>query len=146
MFFGQYHTSLNDQGQLALPAHFRQALTGGAIVTQGFDRNLLVLPVEAFQGIFQRIKTVNLANPSARLLLRMFLGSASEAALDEGGNISIPENLREFANLDESEVVMVGQGDYCEVWAPALWHKQEIRLQDAEANAERFVLLDVVVS
>jgi MraZ protein len=146
MLFGQFRTSFDNQGRLTLPDHFRELLSVGAVLTQGFDRNLLVLPRESFQDLYQRIRTMNLADPSARLLLRMILGTACEVETDKSGRVTVPENLREFAGLDGSEAVLVGQGDFLEIWAPALWRKQEIRLQDAEANAERFIQLNVAAS
>jgi MraZ protein len=144
MFIGQYHHAINDKSRLTIPAGFRELLLGGAFVTQGFDRNLWVLTAEAFQEIYQRVMAMNLADPLARLLLRMILGTASELEMDEAGCILVPQNLREYANLD-GEAILVGQGDYFEVWAPAHWHEQEAQLQDAEANAQRFVMLNLAV-
>jgi MraZ protein len=142
MFLGQYHCSLDDRSLLTIPPHFRDVLSPGAFVTQGFDRNIMVLTIEAFQEIYQRVVAMNIADPLARLLLRMILGNASEVEMDESGHIIVPKNLGDFANL-ENEAVLVGLGDYFEIWAPAVWHKQEIRLQDAEANADRFAVLEV---
>ena len=144
MFIGQYHYAINDESRLTIPAGFRERLSGGAFVTQGFDRNLWVLTAQAFQEIYRRVTAMNLADPLARLLLRMILGAASELDMDQAGSILIPQNLRAFANLN-GEAVLVGQGDYFEVWSPALWHEQETQLQDAETNAQRFVMLDLAV-
>jgi len=144
MFIGQYHQVINDRNCLTIPESYRDLLSGGAFITQGFDRNLWVLTAEAFQEIYQRVTAMNLADPLARLLLRMILGAASELEMDEAGRILIPQSLREFANLN-GEAVLVGQGDYFEVWAPVHWHVQEAQLQDAEANAQRFVMLNLAV-
>jgi DNA-binding transcriptional regulator/RsmH inhibitor MraZ len=54
----------------------------------------------------------------------------------------IPQNLASFAGL-EKDIVLVGQGDYFEVWAPAPWEKQSTKLLDADANTERFAQLDL---
>jgi len=56
--------------------------------------------------------------------------------------VVLPGPLREFANL-AGEAVLIGLGDYFEVWAPALWSQQEANLQDAEANGMRFATLDL---
>jgi len=144
MFIGQYHYAITEESRLTIPAGFRERLTGGAFVTQGFDRNLWVLTAQAFQEIYRRVTAMNLADPLARLLLRMILGAASELEMDEAGSMLVPQHLREFANLN-GEAVLVGQGDYFEVWSPAHWHEQETQLQDAETNAQRFVMLDLAV-
>jgi MraZ protein len=142
LFLGQYRYPLNGQSRVMVPASFRDLLSGGAFTTQGFERNILVLTTQVFDEIYQRMAAMNLADPHARLLLRMILGSASQLEMDETGRILIPQNLREFAELD-NEAILVGQGDYFEIWAPAQWNKQEIRLRDAETNAERFATLDL---
>ena len=142
MFLGQHHSPIDDHNRLAVPARFRDQLAQGAYVTQGFDRSLLVLSAEAFQAICARFTGLNIADPLARLLQRMILGSASPLELDADGRFVLPQELRAFAGL-EAEAVLVGQGKYFEVWTPAMWQAQELRLQDAEANAERFAGLVV---
>lgn len=125
-----------------IPPRFREMLADGAFVTQGFDRNLVILTPRAFQEICQTIMALNVADPMARFLLRMILGNAVELQLDEDGRIVLPHSLREFAQLVE-EAVLVGLGDYFEVWAPTQWSQQEVHLQDAETNSVRFAALDL---
>ena len=48
----------------------------------------------------------------------------------------------EYANL-ESNVVVVGQGDYVEVWSSDLWQQQQIEIQDSKANAQRFAAFNI---
>jgi MraZ protein len=88
---------------------------------------------------------MNMADPMARLLSRVTLGTASELEVDGNGCFPISQELREFAGLDD-EAVLVGQGLYFELWSPALWETQKLRLQDAEANAGRFAALDLTVA
>ena len=137
MFFGQHPSSFDADNRLTVPIRFRDSLSRGAFVTQGFDRNLLVLTAEAFQTLVARFTAMNIADPLARMLLRMILGSASEVQVDSSGAILIPQSLRDFAGL-EGEAVLVGQGQYLEIWTPAQWQQQTQRLQDAQANADRF--------
>jgi MraZ protein len=142
MFLGQHAHSLDDDHYLTVPAAFREAMTGGAYVTQGFERNLVILTEKAFQELYQRVVAMNIANPLARLLLRMILGSATRLESDQAGRILLPESLVMFAGL-EKKVVLVGQGDYFEIWAPGLWDKQSSDLHDTQANTERFAVLDL---
>ncbi len=142
MFLGQHQQPFDSNARLAVPAQFRDQLARGAYITQGFDRNLLVLTADSFQALVERFTAMNIADPLARLLLRMILGTASELEIDETGHFLVPQKLRDFAGL-ENEAILIGQGKYIEVWSPALWQKQEIRLQDAEANADRFAGLVV---
>jgi MraZ protein len=122
-----------------MPSAFKAELTGGAYMTQGFDRNLQVLTAGAFQELYRRTAALNTADPLARLLLRLFLGSAVEVPQPRT-NVAIPDNLKEYAGLQQN-VLLIGQGDYFEIWSPDLWSEQESQLRDAEANASRFATL-----
>ena len=73
MFLGQFQHNLDDKGRLMIPASFRQTLEGGAFITQGFDRCLMVMTPEYFQEVYQNIISMNLTDPSARMLRRLML-------------------------------------------------------------------------
>ena len=142
MFLGKFPRTLDAKSRFSVPSDFRGSLAGRAFVTQGFDRNLQVLTNDAFQEIYRTVVALNIANPLARLLLRLVLGTAHELGIDANGQMAIPEELKEFANLDH-EVFLIGQGEYFEIWSPELWDKQEAQIRDAEANAGRFAALTV---
>jgi len=142
MFLNQYQHSFDDKGRLTIPAKFRQLPEDGAYVVQGLDRNLMVLPPEGFQILYDRIMGLSLTEPSARLLRRAILGTALHVNLDGAGRILLTPKLREYAGL-KNEVVFVGQGDYFEIWSPELWQEQEVQVNDAALNAQRFAALDI---
>ena len=142
MFLGLHNYFLDDDHYLTTPASFREVMAEGAYVTQGFERNLVIMTEKAFQELYERVVAMNIANPLARLLLRLILGNATRLETDQAGRILLPNNLIMFAGL-EKKVVLVGQGDYFEVWAPSLWDKQADDLQNTEANTERFAVLDL---
>ena len=142
MFLNQYHHSFDDKGRLTIPVKFRDLPEDGAVVINGLDRNLMVLPSDAFKKLYERVMATNLADPSARLLRRIILGNALPVVPDGAGRILLTPNLREYAEL-KNEVVFVGQGDYFEIWSPDQWKAQEVQVNDAETNAQRFVALDL---
>ncbi len=142
MFLGRYPCALSNKNRFPVPAAFRQDLAGGGYVTQGFERNLQVLTTHAFQEVSQHAMSLNMADPLARQLLRLILGTAHALETDDQGYLTIPDGLRVFAGLKQ-EAVLVGQGAYFEIWAPELWTAQEAELGDAESNARRFAALTV---
>jgi MraZ protein len=142
MFLNQYQHSFDDKGRLTIPAKFRELPEEGAVVVQGLDRNLMVLPPEVFKVLYDRLMAMNLTDPTARLLRRIILGNALKVVPDGAGRILISPNLREYAGLKEG-VVFVGQGDYFEIWSPDLWQEQEAQVNDAALNAERFSTLNL---
>jgi MraZ protein len=142
MFLGQYRHTLDNKGRLTIPARFRDALSDGAYITQGFDRNLRVLTVQAFERIYQGADRLSSTDPVARQLRRLIFASANLVEPDKVGRILIPHFLRDVAGLVD-EAVVVGVGDSIEIWSPENWEKQVSLLQDADANAERFTALDL---
>lgn len=137
MFLGKHFCTLDKQNRLMLPGMFREQLSGDLYITQGFDRNLMFLTTTAFQDIYEGVRSLNIADPLVRLLFRMILGSAFEGRADQKGSIEIPGGLQNYATLGE-QVLLIGQGNYFEIWSPDLWKKQEDQLADADANASRF--------
>lgn len=137
MFFGKSTLPLSENYQLTLPSNYRDAMSNTAYLTQGFDRNLFLLSQKAFSAIYSHVTATSISDPLARLLSRLFLGGAAEIAIDGLGQIKLPSNLCEYAGLGK-EIIIVGQGEYLEIWSPALWQKQMDILNDFDANTHRF--------
>ncbi len=146
MFLGNFQHNLDDKGRLMIPARFREMLEGGAYITQGFDKCLMVLTEDYFKQVYERIEAMNLADPTARLLRRLILSNAYPVEADKVGRILVPQNLRAFLGIateGSGELTVAGQGEYFEVWTPALWDEQMAELQKTEANNARFSTLDL---
>ncbi len=142
MFLGQYQHSIDEKGRLMIPARYRELLAGGAFITQGFDKCLMVMTEDYFKVVYERINAMNLADPTARLLRRLILSNAYSVEVDKVGRILVPGNLRQVISL-ESESIIAGQGEYFEVWTPAEWAAQMTQISDTEANNQRFSTLDL---
>jgi MraZ protein len=137
ILLGQYIIPINNQGQLSLPPKISAALHPHAFLTQGFDRNLLLMSSESFERIYSFIKNTSISDPLARLLVRLFLANAVELNIDDSGLIQIPSNLRELIGASD-KMVVVGQGDYFEIWSPLSWDEQTKSIGDFQANVSRF--------
>jgi MraZ protein len=142
MFLGHFQHSLDEKGRLMIPARFREPLEGGAYITQGFDRCLMVMTDAYFTQVYQRVNAMNLADPSARLMRRLIFSNAYPVEVDKVGRILVPQNMRQFIGLD-AEAILAGQGEYFEVWTPAAWSEQMAQIQDTVANNQRFAALDL---
>jgi MraZ protein len=144
MLLGQYRLFLDDDHQLVLPEAFRGQFEAGAYITRGFEQNLLIMSEKEFQAIYTRVAGLNIADPLARLLHRLILANACKLEPGANGRMRLPQDLLVFAGL-EKDIVLVGQGDYCEAWAPANWDKQNIVLLDTPANSARFAQLNLAL-
>jgi MraZ protein len=143
MFLSQFQHNLDDKGRLMIPARFRELLEGGAYITQGFDKCLMVMTATYFGQVYKSIEVMSLADPTARFLRRLIFSNAYPVVADRVGRILVPQNLRAFLGIENGELIVAGQGEYFEVWTPALWAEQMAQLQDTEANNSRFAALDI---
>lgn len=142
MFLGKHLCGLDKENQFMPPDGFKKYLSEDVYITQGFDHNLWVLSNSSFQEIYKKLKHLNVTNPMARLLFRLILGAAMEAGIDQQGYLKISDDLREYAQI-RNEVLLVGQGDYFEIWSPELWNAQESELRNVESNIERFSMFEI---
>ncbi len=143
MFLGQYRHNIDNKGRLTIPSRFRELLLAeGAYVSQGFERNLIVRTVSTFEALSKKVEALSQTVQNSRLLKRLIFSTAEKVEVDKAGRILIPEFLRQSAGLVD-ETVIIGAGDYFEIWSPENWAAQEAELRDAEANAQRFAVLDL---
>jgi len=143
MFLGQFQHNLDDKGRLMIPARYRDLLAAGAYITQGFDKCLMVMTDAYFNEMYSIINSMNMADPTARMLRRLILSNAYPMEVDKIGRVLVPQNLRQFLGIESGELTVAGQGDYFEVWAPAEWKAQMDIVQDVQANEQRFATLNL---
>lgn len=105
----------------------------------------MVLPPRRFYVLYRQLQRLSLTNPQARQLRRLMFASAAQTKVDRSGRIRIPAELRARVGL-EKDVVIVGVGDYFELWTPSAWQEQLRLLEDAEANAQRFAVFHLALS
>lgn len=144
MFLGQYEHTIDEKGRMTIPARFRDLLQNGAYITTGFDHNLMVLTADSFEKIYDRVNHLSMTDPTARQLKRLIFSNADRVEIDRAGRILIPQKLRETVQL-KTDAVVLGVGDYFEIWSPDLWLQQNELLNDTEANAQRFSALDLSI-
>ena len=143
MFLGRFYHTIDEKGRLTVPARYRDLLQpAGAYIMQGFDKNLMIFPSAAFEALSRRVRQLDMTDSATRLLRRMLYSTGEYVTVDKGGRILIPQFLR-LANGLQCDVVVVGSGDYFEIWSPEEWEPQNERLLDAQANADRFKGLDL---
>jgi len=142
MFLSQFTYHIDTKGRLTIPVRYRAALSSGAYITQGFERNLIVYTTESFNVLAQRATKLSSTNPEARAVRRLIFGRATEVTLDGSGRILIPPFLREYALLD-GETTIVGAGEYFEIWSADAWDTELTSVADPDTNARRFADFDL---
>lgn len=142
MFMGHYEHTIDEKGRITIPSKFRDELGYSVVVTMGFDGNLLAFPHDLFELLANRVRGMSLTSSSGRLLRRLLFSASEELEFDKAGRILLPAHLRGTANLKDT-AVLVGSGEYFELWSPENWLPQEEMLSDVEANEQRLETLDL---
>ena len=130
MLLGEYHCPTDANGWLPLPRAFLAELAEGATVTRGIEQCLFVYPIAEWQKVAEKLqRRLPLTSRQARAFRRLMFSGAATCALDERGQIQLPEGLRRYASIG-GEVVVVGLGSHLEIWSPLRWQQMSAALAD----------------
>jgi MraZ protein len=91
------------------------------VVTRGFDKNLMLFPLNGWQEMAERIISRPMGDEGVRTFRRRVFSGAVDLAPDRQGRIVLPPYLRGFADID-SEVIVTGMYNYVEVWSTKFWN------------------------
>lgn len=144
MFLGKHDIKVGRKQSCQVPVSYKRQLKGSFYVIQGFEQNLICLTEAPFQEIFRKISSQNITDPLARLLLRLLLSSAHMVQTDKDGSFKIPDPLFNLIG-NKTDLCIIGQGDYFEIWSLDVWKKQEDQLLDCDQNAKRFSSLEITL-
>jgi MraZ protein len=122
VFVGTFEHSLDEKGRVVLPSTFRVQLIDKGFLSQ-WDRCLGLWTEEAFRDAADRLTEKIREGLAPQEALRAFASNAHEVRPDSQGRITIPQRLREFAQLDRDAVV-IGAIDRIEIWDAGRWNDQ----------------------
>lgn len=139
MFLGTYTPRLDEKGRLILPAHFRDELAGGVVITKGQERCLYVFPVAEFQRYAAEQSARPMSDKAARAFTRVLFSGAHDEVPDKQGRVMIPAPLRSYAALDR-DLVVIGASTRIEIWDAAAWETYLAASEDAFAELDEAVV------
>ena len=127
VFRGATKVTLDAKGRMAIPTRYRERLAarcdGQIIVTVDKDHCLLVYPLPDWEELERKLVRLPSMNKSARRIVRIMVGYATEVDMDGSGRILVSKELREFASLDR-QAMLIGQGNKFELWDEATWNEK----------------------
>jgi MraZ protein len=136
MFRGATKVTLDDKGRMVLPARYRDRMqergAGQVVLTVDVAMCLLMYPLSDWEPIERKLMALPALNPQARRLQRLMVGHATDLNLDGHGRLLLPPELREFAGLTR-HAMLIGQGNYCELWDEARWLERRDQWLHGEA-------------
>ena len=120
MFLGRFEHSVDNKGRVAVPARFRDRLSGELVLTRGNDRCLYLFTQEEFAPLASKLEALPAGDADARNLRRAIFSSAEPVELDKQGRIVIADHLRHYAAIT-GDVTIVGVGNHVEIWDTPSW-------------------------
>ena len=123
---------------MSIPTKHRAALAGESggdlvVTISPSDHCLLLYKLDDWDVVEEKLTSLPALNAQVRQLKRMLIGHADDCTMDGSGRILLPQQLREFANIDR-KAVLVGQGDKYEIWDEAHWVAQRESLLASELD------------
>jgi len=134
-FFGTFEHSLDERGRIAIPARYRPAFVDGGVLRRGPEGCAELYTQASFDEEVQRRLGSENGNRhvTGRRTRRAFLPDAYGVELDRQGRILAPSQIRDEAGL-VGKLLIIGCGDYLELWHPDRWAQERERLA-AEGDA-----------
>ena len=124
VFLGEYQHIMDSKGRVVIPSKFRKELQQGCVVTKGQDNCLQILTKKNWTSLSEEMVELPVTEKSSRQLRRAIFSGAVDSKLDSAGRIPIPENLREYSEIDiNGDVTVTGIGNAIEIWSTKMWKK-----------------------
>jgi MraZ protein len=131
MFRGSFFHTIDSKGRIIIPAKFRdviKAQESNGVMVSRIDGGLVAYTYDEWRNIETRILSLAEKSENMRRFRRVFIGGAFECACDKQDRILIPQNLRQYAELDK-DIVLVGVLDHFEIWSRQSWDRENIHLE-----------------
>ena len=129
MFLGRFEHSVDTKGRVAVPARFRDRLSGELILTSGNDCCLYLFTQGSWEPLAAKLNALPTGDEDARNLRRAVFSSAEPVELDKQGRVIIPDHLRQYAGIS-GDVSIIGLGEYIEIWDTQAWQKLDSEIAE----------------
>jgi MraZ protein len=118
MFRGSFEHTLDAKGRVSVPSRFRDIIAdrydGRLVLAMDYDRCLTVYPLEEWERLEEKIKTLPMMKQEVKDFRRFLLSSATECELDKQGRLLI---------------------DKIEIWDDKAWESRHSQNGDKIGNA-----------
>ena len=132
MFQGASFLALDAKGRLSMPVRHRDALgasnSGQFTITKHPHGCLMIFPLSEWEKFRERIASLPM---QAQWWKRIFLGNAMDVEMDATGRVLVSPELRTAAGITKDSVLL-GMGNYFELWDAATYAAQEAEQMKGE--------------
>jgi MraZ protein len=131
MFIGEFEYRVDEKGRVPIPPKFRteELKKEGVVLCPGADKCVAIYPISVWNKLAEALTSGPLVTSKMRKLNRALFATAFNAEMDAQGRITLPAQLRQFANLGE-EVVVTGVNTFMELWNAQQWQQEKSSSQE----------------
>ncbi len=130
MLSNNFKHNVDAKNRLFVPAKYREELGETFVVSQSIRGNYLKIYSHAeWEKYIAPIKL--LPRKTSEEALRFLIGNSIEVSPDAQGRIILPNSMLQFASITKGTVI-IGCGDYAEIWAEESYENNQVE-QDMEA-------------
>ena len=122
---------MDDRNRVSLPPRFRERFDAPAMMTTSKDPCIAVYTQEGFEAAGADVRARAEDTRAGRDFRRFFFANTYPVPKDGQGRMLIPENLITYAGL-KKDVVVIGAGDWFEIWDKAKWEAHSAEAQREE--------------
>ena len=105
-----------------MPSKTLPFLGSEVIVSRGFEKCLLVYPIEKWNRVVDKFSELSITKSDTRKFMRILLSGATSCKFDSHSRICIPTVLKDYAGIDK-ECAILGLDDHLEIWSEELYKK-----------------------
>ena len=138
MFRGSFEHTVDSKGRVSVPSKFRDIIAdrydGSLVLAMDFDKCLTVYPLEEWEKLEEKIKSLPMMKQEVKDFMRFFFSSATECELDKQGRILLPPAHRERAGINKN-VMVVGIMNKIEIWDALAWEARNAQNGDKIGDA-----------
>ena len=139
---GEFKHSVDAKNRLFVPAKHREILGESIMIVRDTDNKcLLVYSEEKFEEYKEKVLN-KVPSSKRRDVNRFFFRNSLSASYDSQGRVLLTQELCDYAELARGTAVIVGCGDYAEIWNEENYNKK-IDDEDAASISELIGMYDI---
>lgn len=145
MLRGNYTARVDPKGRLKIPTTFHRLIEKRGMevfVTSLTGENARIYPLHEWESIEQRLALLPSMDPARRNFIARTSYFGQQTTMDRQGRILIPKVLRKVAGV-VSDVVVLGQINYLEVWESELFQQRLLAFPYGEEEELRLARLGI---
>ena len=118
MLTGEYLHTVDAKSRVFVPAKLRESLGETFVLSRSVDGCLSLYHADEWKKLTDKVAA--LPDSQTRAVKRFLFTFATEVTPDAHGRITLPQNLKDYANLTK-DAAFLGVGDHAELWAADRW-------------------------